>query len=87
MLAVFGTVADHALLDQARLAGEAALSEAGEKARLMAASVRAAIAEVDQNVPGPARSRSEWLRQSHGRKPCAVVHSLICPQTSKMAHE
>jgi hypothetical protein len=61
MLAVFGTVADRALLDQARLAGEAALSEAGEKARLTAASVRAAIAEVDQNVP----ARQEVARSGY----------------------
>src|SRR5439155_20823849 len=49
-LLVFGTVADRALLDQARMAGEAALAEADERARLTAASVRAALAEVEQGV-------------------------------------
>jgi len=49
-LLVFGTVADRALLEQARLAGESALAEADERARLTAASVRAALAEVEQGV-------------------------------------
>jgi signal transduction histidine kinase len=49
-LLIFGTVADHALLDQALLAREAALTEANDRARLTAASVRAAIAQVEQSV-------------------------------------
>lgn len=55
-LLVFSTLADHALLDQARLAGEAALAEAGERARLTAVSVRAALAEVEQGVLAGKRS-------------------------------
>jgi signal transduction histidine kinase len=49
-LLVFGAIADYALLEQARLARQAALAEADEKARLTAASVRAALAEVEQDV-------------------------------------
>jgi len=50
MLRVFGAIADHALLEQARLAKEAALAEADEKARLTVVSVRAGLAQVEQDV-------------------------------------
>src|SRR5262245_26951467 len=49
-LLVFGVVADHALLDQARLAREVNLGEEQEKARLTVASVGAALTEVEQDV-------------------------------------
>src|SRR5262245_7366041 len=49
-LLVFGVVADRALLDQGRLAREANRVAGQEKARLMAGSVRAVLAEVEQGV-------------------------------------
>jgi hypothetical protein len=53
------------MLDQARLAGEAALSEAGEKARLTAASVRAAIAEWSRmSWPGKKVARSGYVSRT-----------------------
>jgi signal transduction histidine kinase len=49
-LLVFGVIADRALLDQARLAREVNLAAEAEKARLIAASVRAALTEVEQDI-------------------------------------
>jgi signal transduction histidine kinase len=49
-LLVFGAIADRALMDQSRLAGDAARAEADEKARLTAVSARAALAQVEQGV-------------------------------------
>jgi signal transduction histidine kinase len=50
MLLVFGVIADRALLDQGRVAENAARAEADEKARLTAVSVRAALAQVEHGV-------------------------------------
>jgi signal transduction histidine kinase len=49
-LLAFGAVADHALLEQARASREESAASAREAARLTALSVRAALAQVEQQV-------------------------------------
>jgi signal transduction histidine kinase len=49
-LFAFGVLSDRALVDQARLAGEAARAAADETARLTALSVRAALSQLEQAV-------------------------------------
>ncbi len=51
-LLVFGGVADHALVEQARTAEEASRAEHDKKTELTAQSVRATLAEVEQAVLG-----------------------------------
>ncbi len=56
ILLVFGIIADRALLNQARLTEEAALTESDSRARLTAASVRAVLAAVELDVLTGTRS-------------------------------
>ncbi|MGQ0733740.1 MAG: sensor histidine kinase [Acidobacteriota bacterium] len=49
-LMVFGVLADHALTGQARLAGQQAVSDLDERARLMALSVRDTIGRIERSV-------------------------------------
>jgi signal transduction histidine kinase len=56
ILLVFGIIADRALVNQARLTEEAALTEADGRARLIADSVRAALAAVELDVLTGTRS-------------------------------
>ncbi len=56
ILLVFGIIADRALVNQARLTEEAALTESDSRARLTAASVRAVLAAVELDVLTGTRS-------------------------------
>ncbi len=62
-LLVFGGVADHALVEQARTAEEASRAEHDKKTALTAQSVRATLAEVEQAVLGD----NPWPGVSVGR--------------------
>ncbi|MBI2149689.1 MAG: hypothetical protein HYU27_03675 [Acidobacteria bacterium] len=64
---IFGVIADLALVDQARLAANAAIGEADEKAPLAAASVRAALADVEQDVLTGKRSPQSWSLRKEKR--------------------
>lgn len=71
-LVVFGVLADRALVDQARVAREAARDGVAETARLTALTVRATLAQVEQAVVAgrpPERVASERLAGVPSRLP------------------
>lgn len=74
VILVFGFVADHAIVDQARSVESAALSEAEETARMAALSVRAALAqhELGVVVGKPLAGVTTSRRVLAGREPLRV---------------
>jgi hypothetical protein len=77
MLLVFGAIADRALLDQGRLAEDAARAEADEKARLTAVSVRAALAQLEHGVlTGRSSQGITTLRLAKSFRSARSLHAL-----------